>query len=536
MPEVNFGRKDEPATHFVSSEDLVAVRTITARPRSSSPVQDSVRAVLDGPPVLSVPEANVEVYRVDKSVAEDVQAAKVYLESLSDVRFAGRVLLEESSGEPVIYTENLFVKFVDDVTVEHCVAILGEFGLTVKRKVEYAVNAFFAGAPEGTGQKVFDIAQALLQRHDVEYCHPEIVGRRVRKAVYQQQWHLCPTEIGGRTVDAHSAVEAAHRHSTGAGITIAVIDDGVDIDHPEFAEKVVAPRDVTLGIDDPRPKDPDARFPDDHGTACAGVACAIGSVGASGVAPEARLMPIRLSSALGAQAEAEAFFWAAQNGADIISCSWGPRDGKWWDPEDPYHTRRWEIPASTRLAIDHAATQGRGGKGCIIFFAAGNGGEGVEFDGYASYGKVIAVAACNDRGVRSVYSDFGPAIWCAFPSNDFEFPSAGRPAPLTPGIWTTDRLGSLGYNSGRVEDGDAAGDFTSSFGGTSSACPGVAGVAALILAANPELSRDQVKTVIARTCDKIDRAGGAYDDNDWSHFYGHGRVNAEAAVRLATQM
>ena len=57
------------------------------------------------------------------------------------------------------------------------------------------------------------------------------------------------------------------------------------------------------------------------------VAMRAAAVGASGVAPEARLMPIRLAAVLGTQAEAEAFVWAADHGADVISCSWGPLDG-----------------------------------------------------------------------------------------------------------------------------------------------------------------------------------------------------------------
>ncbi len=159
-------------------------------------------------------------------------------------------------------------------------------------------------------------------------------------------------------------------------------------------------------------------------------------------------MPIRLASSLGSQHEADAFQWAADHGADVISCSWGPRDGAWFNPDDPLHTAVTPIPASTRLAIDYASTTGRGGKGCVILFAAGNGNESVDNDGYASYPRVIAVAACNDRGVRSIYSDFGRAVWCAFPSNDVAFPAANHPAPLTSGIWTTDRRGAQGYNPG----------------------------------------------------------------------------------------
>jgi subtilisin family serine protease len=315
-----------------------------------------------------------------------------------------------------------------------------------------------------------------------------------------------------------------------------VIDDGVDIDHVEFSGsgKVVAPRDVTLRSDDPRPKDPGApEVPDDHGTACAGVACANGIDGASGVAPAARLMPIRLASGLGSQREADAFVWAADHGADVISCSWGPPDGKWWRPADPLHKRRWPLPASTRLAIDYVVNQGRAGRGCVILFAAGNGNEPTENDGYISYEKVIAVAACNDRGKRSVYSDYGAAVWCAFPSNDFGHKPLKHPDPLTPGIWTTDRRGAAGYNAGAEADGDAAGMYVNSFGGTSSACPGAAGVAALVLAANATLKWHEVKDLLRRACDRIDPGDGEYDAAGHSPKYGYGRLNARTAVELA---
>jgi subtilisin-like proprotein convertase family protein len=193
-----------------------------------------------------------------------------------------------------------------------------------------------------------------------------------------------------------------------------------------------------------------------------------------------------------------------------------------------------QLPPSTRLAIDYAVANGRGGKGCVVFFAAGNGNESVDNDGYASYEKVVAVAACNDRGMRSVYSDFGAAVWCAFPSNDIEFPEVNHPAPLTPGIWTTDRNGVAGYNGGSAAEGDIAGNFTNSFGGTSSACPGASGVAALVLSISPGLKWHEVKDLLKKACDKIDPQGGNYDSlTGRSPKYGFGRLNALAAVTLA---
>ena len=540
MPTVYFGTKDEPGFELKQSDDLIAVRTRTGRSiaKSAGPVPNPLSAELeDGTLVAAYPEAGVEVYRVPVTRgARSLAARKTALRASSEVRFAGGVLVDPPTQEPVLYTENLFVKFVDSADPQECAAVLRDAGLTIKEEVSYATNAYFVGAPEGTGQQVFDIAAGLLKRDDVEYCHPELIRRRARKGIFPEQWHLKKTTVSGLPVDAHANVEAAHEITRGEGITIAVIDDGVDIDHGEFTGKVVAPRDATLQTNDPRPKDVFGTGPengDNHGTACAGVACANGTIGASGVAPRARLMPIRLASGLGSQREADAFKWAADNGADVISCSWGPEDGRWWNPNDPKHRQVFALPPSTRLALDFVTTQGRGGKGCVVLFAAGNGNESVDNDGYASYAKVIAVTACNDRGTRSVYSDFGKASWCAFPSSDFGHPPFNHPEPLTLGIWTTDRAGDKGYNVGKLADGDAVGNFTNSFGGTSSACPGAAGVAALALAVNPQLKWHEVKELFKRACDKIDPQGGGYDTAGHSPKYGFGRLNARTVIELA---
>ena len=541
MPTVYFGTKDEPAFELEKSDDLIAVRTRSRRSirRSAGPVPTPLSDALeDGTLLAEYPEAGVEVYRVPVDAeSRSLEARKTTLRASPDVQFAGGVFMDPVTKEPVLYTENLFIKFVDTADPDDCLAVLRDTGLTVKEAVSYATNAYFVAAVEGSGERVFQIALDLLERDDVEFCHPELIRPLARKAIFPQQWHLKKTTVNGIAVDAHANVEAAHEVSLGRGITIAVIDDGVDIDHAEFSGsgKVVAPRDATLQTSDPRPKDlfGTGVNGDNHGTACAGVACGSGINGASGVAPEAKLMPIRLASGLGSQREAEAFSWAADHGADVISCSWGPPDGRWWNLDDPQHQRVFPLPASTRLAIDYATTNGRGGKGCVVLFAAGNGNESVDHDGYASYAKVIAVAACNDRSSRCVYSDYGNAVWCAFPSSDFGHAPFNHPAPLTSGIWTTDRLGQAGYNAGQVADGDAAGHYTNSFGGTSSSCPGAAGVAALVLSVNPELKSQEVKELFKRACDKIDPQRGEYNDDGHSQMYGYGRLNARIAVDLA---
>lgn len=539
MYSFTYGGDDGQTYQLTEASDLLVVRT-TGAPLSEMILSSTSRSLMPHlVPIATFPESDVTVYRVvcheDESPTRLRNILRKQLKDEAGVRFAGRVLKDVQTGTIFIYTENFFVQFKPDVPEDECTSILEAHGLSVKEKLVFAPNAFFAKAKEGTGLEIFAIAEKLLAHDKVALCHPELVREKKHKSVvHRMQWHLRETTINGQPIDQHIGIDEAWAVHRGKGVTIAVIDDGVDVAHEEFAVpgKVVFPRNTVRDRDDAMP----VYSRDNHGTACAGVACAAGNHQASGVAPEASLMPI-IAGGLGSLAEAKAFAWAADMGADVISCSWGPYDGDWSNPGDPLHTRPFNLPDSTRLAIDYAVERGRNGKGCVITWAAGNGNEDVRFDGYASYPKVIAVAACNDQGKRSVYSDYGDAVWCSFPSNDFYAPQYNHPRPLTPGIWTTDRRGEDGYNQGGINAeeswGDFAGHYTARFGGTSSACPGVAGVAALIIGVNPDLTWEEVKTVIRRSCEPIDEIGGAYNERGHSIFYGYGRLHAGRAVAEA---
>jgi subtilisin family serine protease len=534
-----YGGREGAARFLQDNDDLLVVRTREAPSLREARLSPDARRVLDGfDSLLRFRAAGVDVLRVrtDRPLAQRDRARDV-LGKERALRFAGRVLTDPrlvgvpaEAKEPVVYTENLFVQFDGSVRASAAKSRLRGHELEIKREVPYLRNAYFVGAREGAGaEAVFARAERLLEESGVLLCHPELVRRRSFRKAFPQQWHLQATRVGGRRIDAHANVVSAWRRSRGSGVTIAIIDDGFDLEHEELRSrgKIRSPRDITIGSDDPRPGNRD-----DHGTACAGMACADGRRGASGVAPAARLMPIRLVSALGSQDEADAFAWAADHGADVISCSWGPIDGPWWDEADPRHQVEVPLPDSTRLAIDYAVTQGRKGRGCVVVWAAGNGNESVDNDGYASYEKVIAVAACNDHGTRSVYSDFGDAIWCSFPSSDL--PAPGRPDPLTPGLWTIDRSGKAGYNPGGPRAvGDARGNYTPDFGGTSGAAPGVAGVAALVLSRHPSLAWHEVRDVLRATCTRIDPDAGSYGTSGRSALYGYGRVDAARALEEA---
>lgn len=290
-----------------------------------------------------------------------------------------------------------------------------------------------------------------------------------------------------------------------ARTVVAIVDEGIDDQHPEFAGRVVAgypPR--TLG------RSSDVRR--SHGTNVAGVILAAGRA-VMGIAPRAFLLPVvipALSNKVGDPSEAEGFRWAADHGADVICCAWAPPS-----PDRDSGAVR----DKTRDALDHCLTRGRGGKGCVVVFSAGNDGSDLALNGYASYPGVIAVGACNVHGTHPAYSGWGEALWCVAQSND-----PGDPDSRWKTYTTTAPIGSLA-------DGEVF--YTTRFGFTSAACAVVAGICALIVAANPRLTASEVRAVLRDSCDKVDVECGSYDERGHSPLYGYGRPDAARAVQLA---
>jgi len=290
-----------------------------------------------------------------------------------------------------------------------------------------------------------------------------------------------------------------------ARTVVAIVDEGIDEQHPEFAGRVIAgypPQ--TLG------RSRDVRR--SHGTNVAGVILA-GGQAVTGIAPRASLLPVvvpALSTKVGDPSEADGLRWAADHGADVICCAWAPPSP---DPNSG------ALPDHTRDALDHCLTRGRRGKGCVVVFSAGNDGSDLALNGYASYPGVVAVGACNAQGKHPAYSGWGKALWCVAPSND-----PGDPASRRNTYTTTAPIGSLA-------DGEVF--YTTRFGFTSAACAVVAGICALIVAANPRLTAAKVREVLRESCDKVDIENGSYDERGHSPLYGYGRPDAARAVQLA---
>lgn len=285
-----------------------------------------------------------------------------------------------------------------------------------------------------------------------------------------------------------------------SAIVVAIIDSGTDLDHPDLAANVIAGADYS---GDGQPNG-DVGTGDAHGTCTAGIVGAVGdnATGVAGIAYRTTIMPIKIFNNAGSAGSADiagAINYAWQNGADILSNSWGGGA-----PE-----------AALETAISNARTLGRGGLGAIVLFSSGNDGhDPVNYPAYLS--DVVAVGASSmfDEKKSPGSSDhqhwwggnYGTALDIVAPTINY----------------TTDVAGGAGYESG---------DYIATFNGTSAACPNAAGVAALVLAANDALTVDQVQAILENTADRIEHY--PYDGDGWNRHVGHGRVNAYRAVRAA---
>lgn len=471
-----------------------------------------------------VPQYNMQVYLNRTETRQAVRTNIAKLDEQAGVEFAAPVFRRAPAGDVIYGTNRFLVEFKDgvpqDEADERIAALNLKYGVKIIEQLAYARPraGFLLEAPAGDGGSgPFALARRYYEESDgaLLYAMPDLVQKRsfrdgsnlratrggaVTWTYEAEQWHLAACAV--------PEAWSANGHGS-SDITVAISDNGVDVDHIEFAGKIGPQFDFASGIPDGRPK----LESDMHGTACAGMAVAKG-VNAYGSAPDCRLMAVRFPDMMGSADEARMFQWMADNSADVISCSWGPQDGT---------GITYPLPDNVRSAIRYCVANGRGGKGIPVFWAAGNGSESVSTDGYSCNPDVMAIGAVNERKEKAYYSDFGPEVFLTAPSSGLTTNGDRR-------VFTTDRSGPHGYNPGQADEGDVAGHYTNDFGGTSSCAPLVAGIAALMLSANRDLTAADVRAILMQTADKI---GAGYDQNGHHPNFGYGLVNAGKAVVAA---
>ncbi|MCP4290077.1 MAG: S8 family serine peptidase, partial [Gammaproteobacteria bacterium] len=452
--------------------------------------------------------------------------------------------------EPVAITSDQFiVQFNPGVSQADIDTLNADNGVAIMMPNPYMQNEFLLKVTNASDVDGLKMANRYHENSLTDYAHPNfIVPLALRETIpddplFANQWHHQNSGASGGTVDADVDTPLAWDITLGRNTTvIAVIDDGFDMGHPDLTPNYDTggwdftgcdSAAATLGCGDSDPSPGDG---EDHGTAVAGVAAARGGngIGVSGSCPNCRLMPLRRGNSR--WADALAFDYARTSGAHIITNSWG------------YALDTVAGVPNVIRAINRAANAGRGGLGSVIFFAMSNANWDDCIGGtpdISSRQNVIAISASSnfDRKVRE--SAFGNCMDLLAPTHrGYNPPFAG-----TLNIVTTDRQGDAGYNNSNplsgcpsTEPGPPpanARDYTFCFRGTSSATPLVAGVAGLILSAEPDLTRLQVQRVLQDTTDKIEPGTAVYSDTTGfsspptgQASHGYGRVNAFEAVRV----
>ncbi|MCI5083890.1 MAG: S8 family serine peptidase [Saprospiraceae bacterium] len=465
---------------------------------------------------------NLGGFNVVSLKGDDVDQTLDEVRTKDEVEVGTHVYFAEGSEKPLIATGEIFIHFREGVSLNEQNIVLEEFSLKLQeRRNDQRIVAVVT--PQSPNP--FKVAAALQQISMVKYAEPDLDTVLDEYFVapsddlVPHQWHL---KNEGRVPDVNyrlkrgadaKVVDAWNRlGSPGrADVTIAVIDNGFDLTHPDLKEKVFRPFDIWNQSNKVSQGDP--RYT--HGTPCASVALAsTNEKGIVGAAPNARFMPISGTS-FSLRATEQMFDYCVKNGADVISCSWGTTDPNF------------SLSPMKEEAISNAAQKGRNGKGCVIVYAAGN--EDFDFlNFYAAHPDVIAVGACTSKDEHANYSNRGRELSVVAPSNG-DWPIIAARAWWDEGLtWETGN-----YKFWR--DGRSRGNHYKHFGGTSSSTPLVAGICALILSANPDLTARQVKQILQETADKIGSPSD-YDSNGWSAKFGYGRVNADKAVAEALRL
>lgn len=457
-----------------------------------------------------------------------------------DVDDNGAMLFEVAGANASVrLTDEVFARLVD---VDPAAVFSTANGFSSYERVLGTTDQYVATVTGGVMASL-TAANSLHGLAGIAFAHPNFLIEGLTATndpLFASQWHLSNTGQAGGTVDADIDAPEAWATTLGSSeIVVAVLDVGFQLDHPDLAASFFRNTgeiagngidddgngwiDDYLGLDvgvdnintsqieydgDPSP----ANQYDNHGTAVAGAiaAQANNGIGGAGVAPGVRILPIKIgvSSSGGGfsttvAALAAAVYYAAGRTADGT--------GTWEGADIANHSWSVSVPLTALTeAFDWAAANGRGGLGLANFVSTGNSGtSAISYP--SSLASTIAIGATDNRGLRTSYSQYGTGI-------DFVAPGGGGP---TGGwFWTTDRTGSDGY-----VQGDSVG-----ITGTSFSAPTAAGIAALMLSVNPELTLSEIRMLLQDSASRDLVAGVTFDSSGWNSEYGYGWLNAASAL------
>jgi thermitase len=406
-------------------------------------------------------------------------------------------------GENKVVPSNRIIVALDDATPVG--SILAQYSLEIINRRE---NEFLLRVPDSADP--LQISQEIAARPGVIFSEPDFitVGHHLPRfagpnaepapavapnAAFPAQYAMTITQAA----DAWQLVQGVRN------IAIAILDEGVDTTHRDLAPVVVGQFD---GVNNSSPQTPNQW--DGHGTSCAGLAAGAGVLGSGmhGSGSGCALIAVRIAYSQQSGGPwitsndiiARSIDWAWQNGAAVLSNSWGGG-----------------APSNSIVAaFERARTRGRQGLGCVIAIAVGNAAGPVNFP--ATIPNVLAVSASNEFDeFKTRTSRDGETWW-----GSCFGPEVSVAAPGVHNV-TTDIVGAGGYDPS---------DYFAKFNGTSSATPIVAGACALILSAQPNLRENQVRTIIMNSADKVGATPYVNGHND---FFGFGRLNVLRSIQMA---
>lgn len=401
------------------------------------------------------------------------------------------VVVDNEGNERYFIPGEITVQFKDTVSKEDQEKIISNHNCIVITE-QYTPGYYTIGLP--SGKDIFEAIEEFNALDETLFAEPSNVGYNDAQYIpddhdFSRQWYLHNTGQTGGTPD--SDVDAPQAWNIERGdleIVIAILDTGVDLDHQDLQSNIL-----------PRPAGEDWDFADpdlipeagpeaweDHGTHCAGIAAGVdNTTGVVGLAPSCSILPIRIDLHGGYyqnRADAINFVASLVNRYKhiVINCSWRTNGNI----------------AAIRSAIINANNNN-----ILVCFAAGNADRNT--DVYPQYPgvmpEVLSVAAVDHRDIRASFSNYGSTIDVAAPGVD---------------IYST-----------------VPNDSYDEKGGTSMACPLVAGLAGLIWSKNPTLTNQQVRDLIQNNCDNIDGVNPGYEG-----MLGKGRVNAYKALNATPSL
>ncbi|CAH8587632.1 unnamed protein product [Heterobilharzia americana] len=360
----------------------------------------------------------------------------------------------------------------------------------------------------------------LAKDEQVVWLEQQVAKIRVKRDVHipvsdpkwPQMWYLNRGGPGGLDMNVRSVWARGY---TGQGVVVTILDDGLETDHPDLKDNYdpFASYDVNSNDDNPEPRylTRDKSNTNRHGTRCAGevAAAANNSVCGLGIAYKARIGGVRMLDGDVTDAmESRSLSHQLQH-IDVYSASWGPEDdGKTVDGPGKL----------AQMAFRNGIQMGRRGLGSIFVWASGNGGtshDNCNCDGYTNSIYTLGVGSVSEHGSVPWYAELCSSTLAV------TYSSGGRGERGVETTITTD----LNHTC------------TDNHSGTSASAPLAAGICALTLSANPNLTWRDLQYLVVYTA----RPDGLYAD-DWhvngvgrrvSHAFGYGLMDAAAMVDLA---